>query len=112
MLSVASQPSRRSRSSRAAEIHQRLLYRPKEPRNVGWIQNSQVRNELTPQEKNIVLAAYDKGKVTLEDWLVALCEIVPPGRPKDLHTTKGVEQLLDRGQPDDVLADRRRALSR
>ncbi len=82
--------------ARAAEIHQRLLYRPKEPRNVGWIQNSQVRNELTPQEKNIVLAAYDKGKVTLEDWLVALCEIVPPGRPKDLHTTKGVEQLLDR----------------
>jgi hypothetical protein len=63
---------------------------------VGWIQNSQVSNELTPQEKNIVLAAYDKGKVTLEDWLVALCEIVPPGRPKDLHTTKGVEQLLDR----------------
>jgi hypothetical protein len=82
--------------ARAAEIHQRLLYRPKEPRNVGWIQNSQVSNELTPQEKNIVLAAYDKGKVTLEDWLVALCEIVPPGRPKDLHTTKGVEQLLDR----------------
>lgn len=82
--------------ARAAEIHQRLLYRPKEPRNVGWIQNSQVRNELTPQERNIVLAAYDKGKVMLEDWLVALCEIVPPGRPKDLHTTKGVEQLLDR----------------
>lgn len=82
--------------ARAGEIHQRLLYRPKEPRNVGWIQNNQVRNELTPEEKNIVLAAYDKGKVTLEDWLIALCEIVPPGRPQDLNTAQGVERLLDR----------------
>ncbi len=82
--------------ARAAEVHQRLLYRPKEPRSVGWIQNNQVRNELTPQEKNIVLANYDKGKITLEDLLIALCEIVPPGRPKDLNTAQGVERLLDR----------------
>jgi len=81
---------------RAAEIHQRLLYQPKKPRSGGWIGNGQVRDELTPQEKNIVLATYDKGKVTLEDWLVALCEIKPSGRPKDLHTTQGVERLLDR----------------
>jgi len=45
--------------ARAAEIHQRLLYRPKEPRSVGWIQNNQLRNELTPEEKNLVLATYD-----------------------------------------------------
>jgi len=82
--------------ARAAEVHQRLLYRPKEPRSVGWIQNNQIRNELTPEEKNIVLANYDKGKVTLEDLLIALCEIVPPGRPKDLNTAQGVERLLDR----------------
>jgi peptidyl-prolyl cis-trans isomerase C len=82
--------------ARAAEIHQRLLYRPKEPRDVGWIQNSQVRNELTPEEKNMLLATYSNGKVTLYDWLVALCDIVPPGRPKDLHTAQGVERLLDR----------------
>jgi len=82
--------------TRAAKIHQRLLYQPKKPRNVGWIGNGQVRDELTPEEKSIVLAAYDKGKVTLEDWLIALCEIVPPGRPQDLNTAQGVERLLDR----------------
>jgi len=82
--------------ARAAEIHQRLLYQPKEPRNVGWIRDNQVRDELTSEEKNIVLATYDGGKVTVKDWLVALCEIVPPGRPRDLHTTAGVERLLDR----------------
>jgi hypothetical protein len=81
---------------RAGEIHQRLLYQPKKPRSGGWIGSGQVTDELTPEEKNIVLATYDKGKVTLEDWLIALCEIVPPGRPKDLHTTQGVERLLDR----------------
>ena len=82
--------------ARASEIHQRLLNQPKEPRKVGWIGNNQVRDELTPQEKNIVLATYDKGKVTLEDWLVALCDIVPPGRPRDLNTAQGIERLLDR----------------
>jgi hypothetical protein len=51
---------------------------------------------LTPQEKSIVLATYDKGTITLKDWFDALCELSPPSRPRDLHTPQGVERLLDR----------------
>jgi peptidyl-prolyl cis-trans isomerase C len=80
----------------AARIHERLLLRPKEPRKVTWIQNKQVENELTPKEKDIILAEFDGGKVTLEDWLQTLSDIVPPRRPKDLNTPQGVDQLLDR----------------
>jgi hypothetical protein len=81
---------------KAAQIHQRLLYYPKEPRKVGFIRISQIKNDLTPEEKNFVLATYDNGKITLKDWFDALCEIAPPSRPRDLSTSKGVEQLLDR----------------
>ncbi len=56
----------------------------------------QTKNELTPEEKNIVLAAYDTGKVTLKDWFDALCEIGPSSRPRDLHTVAGVERLLNK----------------
>ena len=81
---------------KAAEIHQRLLNNPKEPRKMWWIDGRQIREELTPEEKNIVLATYGNEKVTLEDWFNALSEIVPPGRPKNLNTPEGVEQLLER----------------
>ena len=81
---------------KAAQIHQRLLNHPKEPRKMWWIQSSQIREELTPEEKDIVLATYDNGKVTLKDWFNALSDIAPPGRPKDLNTPQGVERLLDR----------------
>jgi len=81
---------------RAAQIHQRLLFRPKKPRSVGYIRISQAKDELTPEEKNIVLATYDNGKVTLKDWFDALFEMSPPSRPRDLNTPKGVERLLDR----------------
>lgn len=81
---------------KAAQIHQRLLLYPKEPRKMGFIRLSQIKNELTPEEKNIVLATYDGGKITLKDWLHALCEMSPPSRPKDLNTKTGVEKLLDR----------------
>lgn len=80
---------------RASQIHQRLLYRPAEPRKEGWIRNSQVRTELSEDEGNIVLATYDGGRFTLKDWFESLCEIVPPRRPRDLHTPAGVEKLLD-----------------
>ncbi len=50
---------------------------------------------MTPEEKNIVLATYDNGKVTLKDWFDALCDIGPASRPRDLHTLQGVERLLD-----------------
>ncbi len=80
----------------AAQIHQRLLYRPKTPRKVRWIQDAQIRDELTPEEKNIVLATFDNGKITLKDWFDTLCEIGPPSRPRDLHTVAGVERLLNK----------------
>jgi hypothetical protein len=82
--------------SKAAQIHQRLLFQPKKPRKMGFIRISQTKDELTPEEKNIVLAAYDNGKITLKDWFDALCEMSPPSRPRDLNTSKGVERLLER----------------
>jgi hypothetical protein len=85
----------RENFTRAARIHQRLLYGPKKPRKVQFIRSSQVKDELTAEEKDIVLAEYNRGKITLQDWFTALCEIVPPRRPRDLGTTKGVEQLLE-----------------
>ena len=81
---------------RAADIHQRLLTQPKKPRNVPFIRIYQIKEELTPEEKNIVLATYDHGKVTLKDWFETLCESAPPSRPRDLNTVKGVERLLER----------------
>jgi len=81
---------------RVIEIHERLLNRPKKSRKVSWIQTSQVREELTEEEKNIVLAQYNAGRITLKEWFEALCDIVPPRRPRDLNTPKGVEQLLER----------------
>ena len=80
---------------KAVQIHQRLLTQPKKPRTGGFIRISQVKEELTPEEKNIVLVTFDKGKVTLKDWFDTLCESAPPSRPKDLGTVKGVEKLLD-----------------
>jgi len=81
---------------KAAQLYQRLLTNPKESRSVGWIINKQIRNELTNEEKSIVLATFEGGQVTLQDWFEELNEIAPPSRPKDLNTPKGVDQLLDR----------------
>jgi len=81
---------------RVIQIHQRLLSNPKQSRNVGFIRTSQVKDELTEAEKNIVLAQYNNGKITLKDWFEALCDIVPPRRPRDLNTPQGIENLLER----------------
>jgi len=81
---------------KAVQIHQRLLNHPKEPRKQWWILGNQIKDELTPEEKDLVLATYDNGKVTLKDWFNLLNEIAPPSRPKDLDTPQGVERLLDR----------------
>lgn len=81
---------------RVVEIHDRLLLNPKQTRNANFIRTSQIKDELSEQERNMVLAQYNSGKVTLQDWFVALCDIVPPRRPRDLNTTNGVEQLLER----------------
>jgi len=81
--------------AKVSKIHNRLLRQPAEKRRETWIKNSQVRNDLTPKEKEMALATYDGGKVTLEDWFKTLCDIVPPRRPRDLGTAQGVEKLLD-----------------
>ncbi|MFH1882074.1 MAG: hypothetical protein ABIL62_05110 [Planctomycetota bacterium] len=94
---------------KAAQIHQRLLTQPKKPRKVPFIRIYQVKEELTPEEKNIVLATFsvspqdalrrspqdDNGKITLKDWFDTLCNSAPPSRPKDLNTPKGVDRLLE-----------------
>jgi len=81
---------------KAAQIHQRLLTKPKKPRNVPFIRIYQIKEDLTPEEKNLVLATFDNGKITLKDWFDILCESSPPNRPRNLNTPKGVEQLLER----------------
>ncbi len=81
----------------AAQIHQRLLLKPVEARGPGefWIKNSQVRNELSEKEKNLVLATYEGGQFTLKDWFQAICNMAPPKRPGDLGTPAGVDKLVD-----------------
>jgi len=76
------------------QAHHRLLYRPTKARSVGFIRNSQIEEDLTPEEKKTILATYDEGQITLEDWFVALCDIVPPRRPRNMKDTKVIEQLL------------------
>jgi len=80
---------------KTAQLHQRLLFQPKVERNVPWILNSQMRDELTEEEKNIVLATFEKGEVRVSDWFETLGDIAPPHRPNDLNTPQGVERLLD-----------------
>ncbi len=84
---------RRENFPKVTQIHQRLLHRPQKPRQQSWIRNDQVREELTPEEKSIALATFDKGQITLVDWLNTLCNIVPPRRPK-VADEKTIEQLL------------------
>jgi hypothetical protein len=97
--------------SKASQIHERLLRNPAKPRNEGWILNSQIRDELTQEEKGLVLASYDGGEVTLRDWFETLGEIVPPRRPQNLNTAEGVEQLLDRTLRSAMLVAEARARS-
>ena len=80
---------------KAAQLHQRLLFQPKAERNVPWILNSQMRDELTEEEKNIVLATFEKGEVRVSDWFETLGDMAPLRRPNDLNTAQGVERLLD-----------------
>ncbi len=84
--------------AQAAQVYQRLLERPAEKRGPGqfWITNQQVTNELSEQEKNLVLAAYEGRSYTLKDFLQTICNIAPPRRPADLSTPAGVGKLLDR----------------
>lgn len=80
---------------KVVDIHQRLLLHPKEERRMVYIKESQVAKELTQEEKDLVLATFDGGKVTLLDWFNDLLMSSPPSRPKDLDTVAGVERVLD-----------------
>ncbi len=80
---------------KAAQLHQRLLFQPKAKRDVPFIRNSQMRDELTEEEKNTVLATFEKGQVRVSDWFETLGDMAPPRRPNDLNTPQGVERLLD-----------------
>jgi len=89
--------------AKAVKIHQRLLLRPIAERNVQFIRNSQIKNELTEAEKNVVMATFNGGKVTLKDWFETIGEIAPPYRPRDLNTEAGVDRLLERALRTPVL---------
>jgi len=80
---------------KAAQLYRRLLNEPKMERKVPFIRNQQIREELSQQEKDIVLAVFNGGKATVRDWFETLGEIVPPRRPRDLHTPEGVDRLLE-----------------
>ncbi len=79
----------------AIEAFQRLLRQPKAPRGVPWMQNSQLKDELSPSEKDMVLAEYSGGKITLTDWLEAYLDIVPPRRPM-IDTPQAADEMLER----------------
>ncbi len=81
---------------KAAEVHQRLLLHPKEPQRYRFIRAEQLKSEVTPEEKNIVLATYDGGKVTLKDWFDILLEKSPRRRYGDFSTPEGIERVLDK----------------
>ena len=80
---------------KAIEVFQRLLQKPKAPRNVPWMQNSQLKDELSAGEKDLVLAQYAGGKITLQNWLEAYLDIVPPRRPA-ISTPQAVDEMLER----------------
>jgi hypothetical protein len=82
---------------KTAALHKRLLSKakPESKRNIYWIEDDQIKTDLDPNERDLVLATYDGGRFTVRDWFRALCEIVPPRRPKDLDTPGGVERFLD-----------------
>ena len=79
----------------AAQIYQRLLSEAAIVYGGRFVRVRQAR-ELPPQEKNLVLMTYDSGKVTLKDFLTALCEISPPSRPTNLNTPEEIDSFLSK----------------
>lgn len=78
----------------AARIYQRLQAEAAKNYDGGnFVRVRQVR-QLPPQEKNLVLMTYDNGKVTLKEFLMALCELSPPSRPASLSTPAGIDSFL------------------
>lgn len=84
--------------AKVAALHERLITKPKPPekKNIYWIENIQIKIDLDANERELVLARYNGGQFTVEDWFNTLCmEIAPPRRPKDLSTPEGAERFLD-----------------
>jgi len=83
--------------AKVAQLHERLITKPKPPekKNIYWIENSQLKTDLDPNERALVLARFDGGQFTVEDWFSTLFEMAPPRRPKDLSTAEGAERFLD-----------------
>jgi len=89
--------------AKAAQIHDRLLLRPVTPRRESWILLSQMKTELSPEEKAIPLATYDGGRFTLLDLFQALHQMSPPSRPRDLGTPEGIGRFLDQAMKPAIL---------
>jgi hypothetical protein len=81
--------------TRAARIYRRLLMESRETQRLVFVRRTQI-DTLPQEEKNLALAKFQNGQVTLEYLLRALHRIGPNSRPKDLHTPKGIEKFLDR----------------
>ena len=81
---------------KAIKVHDRLLNHPIKKENIRFIRKYQITDETTEEEKNIVLATFTGGKITLLDWFETLHGLSPPSRPKDLNTIKGFDNLLER----------------
>ena len=82
--------------ARGAQVHHRLLTKPQKPRKQSWIQNNQFEEEITDEEKALVLADWKGGKFTLADFFDGLGQFSPPSRPASLNTAQGLEQFVDR----------------
>jgi hypothetical protein len=81
---------------KAIKVHDRLLNNPVKKEKIRFIRKYQITDETTEEEKNIVLATFTGGKITLLDWFETLHGLSPPSRPKDLNTIKGFDNLLER----------------
>jgi hypothetical protein len=79
-----------------ARIHRQLLERAQQQPERNWILLKQIREEISPEEKSIILVSHRKGQLTVLDWFMALHDIRPPDRPHDLNTVEGVERFLDK----------------
>jgi len=79
---------------KAVAVYQRLFDNSTSP-VMRFVTRKQMQNDLTPDEKQLELAVYEGGKVTLEQWFETLNKYSPPNRPKDLNTPAGFERFLD-----------------
>ncbi|MHC4148399.1 MAG: peptidyl-prolyl cis-trans isomerase [Planctomycetota bacterium] len=80
---------------RASSLYLKLLYAPKEKQRIRFVKKAQIWEDLTLEERNVVLATFENGQVTVEDWFYALVRPAPNRRPRDLNTKEGVEKFLD-----------------